>query len=82
MFGVLAGAILRLMHQMHPSHYFERRAEEERAAAQRATNERAAQSHRELADRYHDLATGAEQPLSEDGAGDAGILWKDFRIVP
>jgi hypothetical protein len=45
------------------SEYFNRRAEEERDAAKTATDERAAQSHRELADRYDARAKG--EPVSE-----------------
>jgi hypothetical protein len=63
-------------------HYFERRAEEERDAARRATNERAARSHRELAEQYLKRASGAEQFLDNDPDVDAGILSKDFQIVP
>jgi|GraSoiStandDraft_13_1057314.scaffolds.fasta_scaffold651696_2 hypothetical protein len=68
----------------HPcsSNYFKRRAEEERAAAELATNERAAQSHRELAMHYRELASGVEWPRSGGAEGEAGILSKDFRIVP
>jgi hypothetical protein len=63
--------------------YFERRAEEEHAAAANAADERAAQSHRELSDRYRNLASGSEQlPADDAGAGDGGTLPNDFRIVP
>jgi hypothetical protein len=68
----------------HPcsSNYFKRRAEEERAAAELATNERAAQSHRELAIHYRELASGVESRRNDGAEGEAGILSKDFRIVP
>jgi hypothetical protein len=62
--------------------YFGRRAEEERAAAARATNERAAQFHRELARHYRELADGIELPRLDASGGDEGVLSKDFRIVP
>lgn len=65
------------------SDYFQRRAEEERVAAESAVDERAAQSHRELSHRYHNLANGSEH-LSRsdaDATGD-GILANDFRILP
>jgi hypothetical protein len=70
------------MQQQGTWHYFERRAEEERAAALRATNERAAQVHRELAEHYGELATGGEQIANDESAAEAGILPKDFQIVP
>ena len=44
------------MNQPRSGDYFERRAEEEREACRHATDVRAAQSHRELAKRYHRLA--------------------------
>ena len=68
-----------------PSHdYFQRRAEEEREAAERAADERAAHSHRELADHYERLA-GDEGPGRadvEEGAQAAGTLPREFRILP
>jgi hypothetical protein len=70
------------MQHPSPSNYFKRRAEEERAAAELATNERAAQSHRELAMHYGELASGVERPRSGGAECEAGILSKDFRIVP
>jgi hypothetical protein len=70
------------MQDRRSSDYFERRAEEERAAAARATNERAAQSHRELAMHYRGLANGFKLPGSDGSDGDGAILSKDFRIVP
>jgi hypothetical protein len=71
------------MHECQSRDYFQRRASEESAAAKKATDERAAQSHRELSDRYRNLASGTEQ-LAGDDAGTCGdgILSKDFRIVP
>jgi hypothetical protein len=63
--------------------YFERRADEERAAADQAADERAAQSHRELSERYRDVANGSEPVPGDDAeAPDPGILPRDFRIVP
>jgi hypothetical protein len=57
-------------------------APKKRAAAARATNERAAQSHRELAKQYKGLANGIELPRLDASDGDEGALSKDFRIVP
>ena len=63
--------------------YFERRAEQERTAAERCADERAAQSHRELADHYRQIAEGAERlPASDPKPNEPGILPKDFRILP
>ena len=63
--------------------YYQRRAEEERAAAERAGDERAAKSHRELAERFDDLANGA---AAEQAGGEpsqrTGILPPEFRILP
>jgi len=59
--------------------YFERRAEEERLASERATDKRAAQSHRELAERYRKRA--GEPPATQMPDG-RGILSADFRILP
>lgn len=66
-----------------PNDYFERRAEEERLAADKAADARAAQSHRELSDRYRNIACGSEQlPIDDAVPSDDGILPQDFRIVP
>jgi hypothetical protein len=63
--------------------YFERRAEEERAAAEHAGDERAAQSHRELSDHYRNIASGSERPPMDDGdRSDDGTVPNNFRIVP
>ena len=70
------------MQELRSVEYFERRAEEERTAAVRATNDRAAQSHRELAERYGKLAAGAELVSSEVAYGDGAVLPRDFQIVP
>lgn len=71
-------------HQMRippSSDYFERRAEEERLASERATDKRAAQSHRELAQRYLQRATRIDAPATEAQHSN-GILSADFRILP
>jgi hypothetical protein len=63
--------------------YFLRRAEEERAAAANASDERAAQSHRSLAARYDAKAKGSpvrELKLNEAESG--AVLSKEFRILP
>jgi hypothetical protein len=62
--------------------YYARRAEEERLAAVNASDERAAQSHRELAVRYLELSDGAGLPPTDDAAAQIRIVSKDFRIVP
>ena len=64
------------------SEYFERRAEEERTAAEQATDERAAQSHRQLAERYERQAKSETDDAGEGEAADSGMLSKDFRIIP
>jgi hypothetical protein len=62
--------------------YFERRAAQERAAAERAQDERIAQPHRELARRYDDLASGAEQIDGEEMPEMIAGLAPEFRILP
>jgi hypothetical protein len=65
------------------SDYFRRRAEEERAAAAKAGDERAAQSHRALAARYDAKANGSPvRDASDDPRGDGGTLSSDFTILP
>jgi len=50
-------------------------------AAERATSERSARPHREMADRYRKLATDYDvRPEPSDRA--AGILSSDFRLIP
>ncbi|MFL6755403.1 MAG: hypothetical protein ACJ8FI_11065 [Sphingomicrobium sp.] len=71
------------MTESHPQDYYRRRAEEERAAAEHANDERAAQSHRELSDQYEKLATSDDRPSGDDQQRDEpGIASKEFRIVP
>lgn len=63
--------------------YFQRRAEEEREAAEQATDERAAHSHRELAEHYQRLSGDERQRVSEpEEPQSRGILPKEFRILP
>jgi hypothetical protein len=63
--------------------YFERRAAEERLAADQALDERAAESHRQLAAYYRTLAADTRAPFGDDPAERlTAILPKDFRIVP
>jgi hypothetical protein len=64
------------------SEYFDRRAEEERTAAEQAADARAAQSHRELAQRYERRAKGQADGAEDGETADSGILSKDFRIIP
>ena len=71
------------MEQVDQSDYFRRRAEEERDAAHRAGDERAAQSHRALAARYDARARGSPvHDVTEDGTGSGGTLSDDFTILP
>jgi hypothetical protein len=63
--------------------YFEKRASEEREAADNADDRRAADSHRELARRYKKLADNGEtRPRVEDENGDAAVLARGFKILP
>jgi hypothetical protein len=66
------------------ANYFRRRAEEERAAADKAGDERAAQTHRALAARYDAKASGSPvrdaKDLPEDRGG--GTLSSEFTILP
>ena len=63
--------------------YFERRAQEEIAAAEHAADLRAAQSHRELANRYRDLAQAGRAPRDEGAEeSEPRIVSSEFRIVP
>lgn len=63
--------------------YYNRRAEEELEAAQRASDWRAAETHRALAEQYQKLAEDADGPNQGDAQMAApGILARDFRIVP
>ena len=66
------------------SDYFRRRADEEKAAAERASDPRARQSHIDLAERYADASRAI------DGGAKAGeaepvpipLLRPEFRILP
>ena len=63
--------------------YFQRRAEEEREAAEQAADERAATSHRELADHYARLAEDeSDKRADRDETQSSGTLPKEFRILP
>jgi hypothetical protein len=63
--------------------YFERRADEENTAAEKASDERAAQSHRELSEHYRNIAKGSEEaPSDDDDEPKGGMLPTNFRIVP
>ena len=71
------------MQDAEQNDYFSRRAEEERAAADNASDERAAQSHRSLAARYDAKARGSPvHELKDDGDEEEGTLPKDCRILP
>jgi hypothetical protein len=63
--------------------YFQRRAHQERVAAQQAASETAAQRHREMADEYRRLARSGLSPAARCAApAENGILAADFRLIP
>ena len=62
--------------------YFERRALEERAAAERACDQRARQSHSELAERYSTAARGDGVLMAGDDRAQGAVLPSEFRILP
>jgi len=63
--------------------YFRKRAEQERAAADRAADERSAHVHRELAKEYRRRADAGERRVAAAAEAPVhGILPNDFRIVP
>lgn len=68
------------------SNYFKRRASEERAAAQRARDPRARQSHIDLAERYsHAAGDGrliANDEASLESSVGGPLLQPEFRILP
>jgi len=69
------------------SQYFLRRADEERAAAERASDPRAQQSHHDLAERYADAArtvAEAKELIETDPAQiiSTPTLQPEFRILP
>src|SRR5687767_15418498 len=76
----------RMVRSWSDTQYFLRRAEEERAAAKRASDPRAQQSHLDLAERYADAArtvTEAIELVDADPAQitSAPILQPEFRIL-
>jgi hypothetical protein len=63
--------------------YFERRADEERAAAVRAVDARAAQSHLDLAACYDALASGGLEDIwIHRPQQSPGTLSAELRIIP
>ena len=64
------------------SSYYNRRAGEERDAAQRATDPRARQSHLEMALRYEAAANSASGIDPAPAARAAPILPPDLNIIP
>ena len=68
------------MQDIESSEYFLRRAGEERAAAQRATDERAALTHDEMARRYEEVARNGVLPAQNEPMD--GILARDLQIFP
>ena len=68
------------MQDSQSAEYFLKRAAEEREAAERASDERAAQTHRELAKRYK---RRAEDDSPDEIPLEVGqVLPSDFRILP
>ena len=77
----LNGRRVGAMTKSDSTDYFHRRALEERAAAELAQDERAANSHRELARRYDEKAKdglGGEADEPESGS----VLPDEFQILP
>ena len=70
------------MNQPGTREYFERRAGEEYAAADRAGDSRAAEAHRALARRYDQLAIGAGVAANDAERGPSGLLASEFTILP
>ena len=68
------------MNQPQPRSHYLRRAEQERAAAAAAVDERAAQLHPRLAEEYDKRAAGDEPEPRDEPA--ASILAAEFRILP
>ena len=62
--------------------YFRMRADEERAAADRAADERAAQPHRDLAERYERKAETGEAELSDETRSAHRPVRSDLTILP
>ena len=63
--------------------YFRRRAAEERAAAADAADERAARSHRDLAEQFEEQASDVLETRVPDEPVQAGsTMPSDFRIIP
>ena len=62
--------------------YFAKRAAAERAAADQCDDARAAQSHRELAERYERQAKGETAEAPEETDGRPTILPPEFKILP
>lgn len=70
------------MESVDQPEYFRRRAEEERAAADSAADDRAAQTHRALAARYDARANGSPvRDCAKDAPRDCGTLSSDFTIL-
>ena len=71
------------MQHVASADYFRRRAAEELCAAAQASDERAAQQHRELARRYGDLVkSGVDGRRSDEDLPAAGSLPNEFIILP
>jgi hypothetical protein len=71
------------MQELDQADYFQRRAEEERLAADAADDERAARTHRALAARYAAKARGGPvRQLDPDEPENGGSLSNEFTILP
>jgi hypothetical protein len=71
------------MDQLEPdSTYFARRATEEAAAAERASDQRARQLHFELAERYCIASRYGRIQAEETLSAPAPVLPPEFRILP
>ena len=62
--------------------YFRKRAEEERTAADQAADERAAQPHRELAERYEKKAATGGPATDDEFPSMRRPARNDFTILP
>ncbi len=70
-------------HMERNADYMRRRASEERAAADRATNCKARDLHLELAARYLEAANGrtGSSEISPNGNGSGSVAPPEFRII-
>lgn len=69
------------MQRLVDSDYFRRRATEEEAAAESAVDDRARQSHLDLARRYLEVADGRSMPAGVVAETSVGLIGAEFRII-